>query len=227
MKKYTTLILIILFFTINFAAGHVSHYKKIKFLKYGLFLNDKLIGKHIFNFKQEGNLFYVKTKGDFKVNKLGVVLMDYNTESEEVYKNDQLIKYNSKTSQNDKNKFAKIILSNQNKLYVDGSSYQGETDTSTMIGSWWNHEIVKNSKQISPISGRIINQKVSFLGKKKISVNGVSYNSLHFHFLSDDNKPDKKKKLNMQVWYDSESLLWLKASYNKLGTWEYRLLEVK
>ena len=74
-------------------------------------MNDKLIGKHIFNFKQEGNLFYVKTKGDFKVNKLGVVLMDYNTESEEVYKNDQLIKYNSKTSQNDKNKFAKIILS--------------------------------------------------------------------------------------------------------------------
>ena len=111
MKKYSILILILFIFSINFASGHVSHYKKIKFLKYGLFLNDKLIGKHTFNFKNEGNLFYVNSKGDFKVNKLGVVLMNYKTESEEVYEDGQLIKYNSKTTQNDKNKFANIVLS--------------------------------------------------------------------------------------------------------------------
>ena len=60
----------------------MSHYKKVKFLKYGLFLNNKLIGNHVFNFKQE-DLFYVNSKGNFKVDKLGVVLMDYKTESEE------------------------------------------------------------------------------------------------------------------------------------------------
>ena len=48
---------------------------------------------HVFNFKQEGDLLYVNSKGNFKIDKLGVVLMDYKTESEEVYKNDQLIKY--------------------------------------------------------------------------------------------------------------------------------------
>ena len=95
MKKYSILVFIILFFTINLASSHVSHYKKVKFLKYGLFFNNKLIGNHIFNFKEEGNLFYVNSKGNFKVDKLGVVLMDYKTESEEVYKNGQLIKYSS------------------------------------------------------------------------------------------------------------------------------------
>ena len=29
----------------------------------------------------------------------------------------------------------------------------------------------------------------------------------------------------MKVWYDAKTLLWIKASYEKLGTWEYRLLE--
>ena len=227
MKKHSILVVIILFFTINLASSHVSHYKKFKFLKYGLFFNDKLIGNHIFNFKKEGDLFYVNSKGNFKIDKLGVVLMDYKTESEEVYKNDQLIKYSSKTFQNDKEKFAKVVLKEKNKLYVDGSSYKGETENTSMIGSWWNHEIVKNSKQISPISGRIIKQKVKFLGKKDISINGKNYNALHFHFFSDDNKPAKKKKLNMHVWYDSKTLLWLKASYNKIGKWEYRLLEIK
>ncbi len=227
MKKYSILVFIILFFTINLASSHVSHYKKVKFLKYGLFFNNKLIGNHIFNFKEEGNLFYVNSKGNFKVDKLGVVLMDYKTESEEVYKSGQLIKYNSKTFQNDKEKFAKVILKEKNKLYVEGSSYKGETESTSMIGSWWNHEIVKNSKQISPISGRIIKQKVKFLGKESISVNNKNYNALHFHFLSDDNKPANKKKLNMHVWYDSETLLWIKASYDKIGKWEYRLTEVR
>ena len=199
MKKYSILVFIILFFTINLASSHVSHYKKVKFLKYGLFFNNKLIGNHIFNFKEEGNLFYVNSKGNFKVDKLGVVLMDYKTESEEVYKNGQLIKYSSKTFQNDKEKFAKVILKEKNKLYVEGSSYKGETESTSMIGSWWNHEIVKNSKQISPISGRIIKQKVKFLGKENISVNNKNYNALHFHFLSDDNKPANKKKLNMHL----------------------------
>jgi len=227
MKKYSILVFIILFFTINLASSHVSHYKKVKFLKYGLFFNNKLIGSHVFNFKEEGNLFYVNSKGNFKVDKLGVVLMDYKTESEEVYKSGQLIKYNSKTFQNDKEKFAKVIWKEKNKLYVEGSSYKGETESTSMIGSWWNHEIVKNSKQISPISGRINKQKVKFLGKEDISINEKNYNALHFHFLSDDDKPPKKKKINIHVWYDSKTLLWIKASYEKVGEWEYRLIEVR
>ncbi len=227
MKKYSILVFIILFFTINLASSHVSHYKKVKFLKYGLFFNNKLIGNHIFNFKKEGDLFYVNSKGNFKIDKLGVVLMNYKTESEEVYKSDQLIKYSSKTFQNNKTKFAKVILKEKNKLYIEGSSYKGETESTSMIGSWWNHEIVKNSKQISPISGRVMKQKVKFLGKKSISINGTTYDALHFHFLSDDNRPANKKKLNMHVWYDSKTLLWIKASYDKIGKWEYRLIEVR
>jgi len=226
MKKYFFLFFIILLFNTKFASSHVSHYKEVKFLKYGLFFNNKLIGNHVFNFKQEGDLFYVNGKGNFKVDKLGVVLMDYKTESQEIYKDDQLIKYSSITSQNGKEKFAKVIKKN-NQLYVDGSSYKGETENTSMIGSWWNHEIVKISKQISPISGRVIKQKVRFLGKKDILIDGKKYNTLHFHLFSDDGKPAKKKKLNINIWYDSKTLLWVKASYDKIGKWEYRLKEVK
>ena len=41
--------------------------------------------------------------------------------------------------------------------------------------------------------------------------------------LSDDNKPDEKKKINLHIWYEKETLIWIKMSYNKLGRWEYRL----
>ena len=128
MKKIYISIFIILLFSIKPLLSHVSHYQKIRFLKYGLFLNNKLIGNHVFNFKKEGDLLYVKSKGSFKIDKLGVVLIDYITETEEVYKNNQLIKFNSKTKQNDKEKFAKEILDQKNKLYIDGSSFKGDTE---------------------------------------------------------------------------------------------------
>ena len=33
----------------------------------------------------------------------------------------------------------------------------------------------------------------------------------------------KEKKINIKIWYDVETLIWLKASYEKLGKWEYRI----
>ena len=61
-----------------------------------------------------------------------------------------------------------IIVSfyGNNKLIIDGSSFKGEAEDDLLVGTWWNHEIIKFSKQISPISGRVIKQKVRFLGKK-------------------------------------------------------------
>ena len=94
-----------------------------------------------------------------------------------------------------KKKYVNLKLNeNENIFEIDGSSFKGKTDSSSIIGSWWNHDIIKNNKQISAVSGRVIAQKVRFLGKKKIKVDNNEYNSLHFHFFSDDNKPMKKKK---------------------------------
>ena len=92
-----------------------------------------------------------------------------------------------------------------------------------MVGTWWNHEIVKAKAQISAISGRIIEQKVVFLGKKQIEINGKSYEALHFKFLSSDESLPENKKLNTDIWYDAKTLIWLKAQFIKQGNWEYRL----
>ena len=43
-------------------------------------------------------------------------------------------------------------------LIIDGSSYKGKASNEFIVGTWWNHEIVKAKAQISGISGRIIDQ---------------------------------------------------------------------
>ena len=106
---------------------------------------------------------------------------------------------------------------------IDGSSYKGKAPVDYLLGTWWNHSIVKAPAQISAVSGRIIMQKVIFLGKETIELNGKNYKTLHFNFSSTDKKLKKKKKLNTDIWYDEKTLNWVKASFKKSGNWEYKL----
>ena len=213
----------IIFFP-NFLLSHVNHYGNLKFLEYEIYLNNELIGTHVFNFKTEKDILSVTSKGYFKVKKLGIDLMNYSTTTKETYLNGQLNNFSSETFQNDKRKYVNLKLNNNEKMFdIDGSSFKGQADKNNIIGSWWNHAIIDKNTQISAVSGRIMPQKVKFLGKKEVILFNKKYKALKFHFLSNDNKPMNKKKINFNVWYDEKTLLWLKMSYEKLGQWEYRL----
>ena len=162
---------------------------------------------------------------NFKIKKLGVVLYKYHVKGTEIYKDGKLIKFNSKTNQNGKKKYVNILLDDENYI-IDGSSYQGKAPIDYLIGTWWNHSIVKAAAQISAVSGRIIKQKVTFLGKETIMLGDKSYKTLHFNFSSTDKGLDKDKKLNTDVWYEETTLNWVKASFEKKGKWNYKLISI-
>jgi len=221
MKKiYLSILFLII--SIN-AAAHVNHYEKYNYLEYELLRNNKIIGYHKYNFIRNGNTLSVNSTVEFKIRKLGVDLYNYFAESEEIYKNDEFYSFSSKTKQNKKDKYVNISLKDEKNLLIDGSSYKGLTSKDFIIGTWWNHEIIKTKAQISAISGRIIEQKVSFVGKEKIKIGNKIFEALHFNFSSSDDTLPAKKKLNTDIWYEEGTYLWLKASFDKQGYWEYRL----
>ena len=121
-----------------------------------------------------------------------------------------------------------IELDSDNKnLIIDGSSYKGKANKNFIVGTWWNHEIIKAEAQISGISGRIIEQKVTFIGKEEIKIGEKIYKTLHFNFKSSDETLPDSKKLNTDIWYEENTYLWVKAAFDKTGYWEYRLKKVK
>jgi len=223
MKKIVVAIILYFFLNVN-SFSHLQHYSSVKYLEYDLFRNNDLIGSHKYDFVINGDNLTVKSVVTFKISKLGIDLYKYFAESTENYENNLFKSFSSKTIQNKKNKYVNIKLnSDKTKLNIDGSSYKGKADINFMVGTWWNHEIVKAKAQISAISGRIIDQKVVFLGKKQIELNGKTYEALHFKFLSSDQTLPENKKLNTDIWYDAKTLIWLKAQFIKQGNWEYRL----
>ena len=203
--------------------AHVEHYKNFETLEYELFRNNKLIGFHKFQFLRNQDLLTVKSKIEFKIMKLGVELYSYKAESEENYKNNEFLSFKSNTNQNKKIKYVNIEKKDSNILNVDGSSYKGSTSSDNIVGTWWNHKIVKSKAQISAISGRVIEHKVTFIGKENIKIGNKTFEALHYNFSSSNVNLPKNKKLNTDIWYDEKTSLWLKASFDKSGHWEYRL----
>ena len=221
-KNLITLIFLIIPIVSN---AHVQHYDNLNRIEFDIFRNNKHIGKHIFSFNRENNQLAVESEINFKIKKLGIVLYKYYVSGTEIYKDGELVKFNSKTDQNGKKKFVNMKLENGEYL-IDGSSYKGKAPSDYLLGTWWNHSNVKAAAQISAVSGRIIKQKVTFLGKKTIQIGEKKYNTLHFNFSYTDKKLNKDKKLNTNVWYDEETLYWVKASFKKKGKWEYKLVSI-
>lgn len=229
MKKLVLSIIILFNFNYNFNAnGHVQHYASFNYLEYELFRNNKSIGYHKYNFVRENDILNVKSEVSFKITKLGVDLYKYFAKSEEVYKESKFFSFSSKTNQNKKNKYVNIKVNSENKnLIIDGSSYKGKANKDAIVGTWWNHEIVKSKAQISAISGRIIEQTVTFVGKEEIKIADKTFKTLHFNFKSSDQSLPENKRLNTDIWYDENSFLWVKASFDKSGHWEYRIRTYK
>ena len=227
MKKYLLSIALILLLSLEINA-HVGHYSKYNYLEYELFRNNKLIGYHKYDFQRKGDDLVINNEVSFKITKLGIDLYNYYAKGVEKYNNGIFSGFNSKTNQNKKEKYVNITVDpNDKNLIIDGSSFQGTVNKDVIIGTWWNHEIVQKKAQISAVSGRIIEQKVKFLGKEDVKIGDKTYKTLRFNFSSSDPSLSKDKKLNTDIWYDEKTFLWIKAAFDKRGYWEYRIKTYK
>jgi hypothetical protein len=223
MKKFIFSIVIFLFISQK-SFAHVEHYANFNYLEYELFRNNKLIGYHKYDFKREGKNLSIVSEVSFKITKLGVDLYKYFAESVENYEKNLFKSYSSKTKQNNKNRYVNIKVDElEDNLIIDGSSYKGKANKEFLVGTWWNHEIIQAKAQISGISGRIIEQTVTFIGKEQVTIGKKTYNTLHFNFKSSDQTLPDSKKLNTDIWYEEDTYLWVKAAFDKTGYWEYRI----
>ncbi len=222
MKK---IILSIIFIFICFASyAHNGHYSKYKKIEMEILRNNELIGYNYYFFSQKNAVTLVTNQFKFEVKLLGATVFEVEGIGEERYLKDKLISFNSKTLQNKKEKFVNLTLNEDTKKFdVVGSSFSGEAPLENTIGNWWNHKILQASSQISPISGSIKEQIVTFIGKEKIIINGQEYQTDHFKLTSKDMTLPDDKRLNFDIWLDKKTSLIVKVTYQRMGSWEYRL----
>ena len=222
MKKFSIILLIVFFSSISFA--HIGHYNKFNKIEMEILRNDEVIGYNNYFFERDGEKTRVKNQYKFEVKLLSATIFKVEGYGEEIYLKDNLISFQSKTLQNKKEKFVNLKLDKNNKKFdIKGSSYSGEASVKNIIGNWWSHRILQAESQISPISGSIKEQIVTFIGKENISINGKQYETDHFKLTSKDTSLPEDKKLNFNIWLDKKTSVIVKVTYKRMGNWEYRL----
>ena len=221
MKKF--LFFIVILFSSNVLA-HMEHYKNYNKIEMDILRNGELIGYNYYFFTRKNKETIVTNQIKFSVKLLGATIFQVEGFGEEKYIKDQLISFNSKTLQNDKEKFVNLFFDkDKNKFYIEGSSYTGEATINNIVGNWWSHKVLQADSQISPISGSIKEQVVTFIGQEKIEQYGKTYEVDHFKLNSKDMSLPKDKRLDFDIWYDKKNSIIVRVSYSRMGDWEYRL----
>ncbi len=226
MKKI--FIFLIIVFYPSLSLSHMDHYIKFNKIEMEIFRNGELVGYNYYFFTKKNNQITVTNQLKFSISLLGVTVFQVEGYGEEKYLNDQLISYNSKTIQNNKNKYVNLIFDEKkNQFIIEGSSYKGTASASNIVGNWWNHKILQSDSQISPISGSIKKQIISFVGKDNITQYGETYKVDLFTLKSEDMSLPEDKRLDLNIWYDQSKNIILRVSYSRMGNWEYRLKSIE
>ena len=222
MKKIL-LLTFLLIYSFN-SSAHMAHYNKFNKIEMEILRDGEVIGYNYYFFKRDGENTTVTNQLKFTVKLFGATIFEVESFGEEKYIKDKLISFNSKTRQNKKDKYVQLKLSeNENAYDIKGSSYTGSASLENIIGNWWSHKILQTNSQISPISGSIKEQVVTFIGKEKIELYGKTYDVEHFKLTSKDMSIPKDKRLNFDIWFDKKNALILKVAYSRMGNWEYRV----
>ena len=226
MKK---IFILIFFLTYSLSSNaHMEHYNKFNKIEMEILRDGQVIGYNYYFFKRDGNKTTVTNQIKFTVKLFGATIFEIEGYGEEKYINNELISFNSKTLQNDKKKYVNLELDTKiEKFNIQGSSYNGIASTNNIIGNWWSHKILQTNSQISPVSGSIKEQVVTFIGKEKIELYGTTYEVDHFKLISKDMSLPQDKRLDFDIWFDKKNSLILKVAYSRLGNWEYRVKNFK
>jgi hypothetical protein len=202
----------------------MAHYNKFNKIEMEILRDGEVIGYNYYFFKKDLDNTTVTNQLKFTVKLFGATIFEIESFGEEKYTKDKLISFNSKTRQNEKDKYVQLSLNEKENRYdIKGSSFIGSASIDSVIGNWWSHKILQTNSQISPISGSIKEQIVTFIGKEKIKLYGNMYEVEHFKLTSKDMSIPKDKRLNFDIWFDKKNALILKVAYSRMGNWEYKV----
>tara|TARA_B100000401_G_scaffold112756_1_gene73604 strand:- start:118 stop:798 length:681 start_codon:yes stop_codon:yes gene_type:complete len=222
MKKIFITVLILIVGTIktSFSEDKVN----LNYIEMEVLRNGDVIGFSNYKFSKENSLLKVENETKFKVDVLGVNIFKINSLGTEIYKNNNLVSFESETFQNKKVKYVNLKLSEDKTQYlINGSSYKGNATLDNVIGNWWNYKILQTDTQISPLSGSIKKQQVKYIGDEVLEILGRKINANKFSLKSKNQNIAEDKKLDFIVWMDPSTNIILKVSYERMGSWEYKL----
>lgn len=164
--------------------------------EFDVFLDDKKIGKHLFEVTNIDGVQKVRSQANFKYTVLYVPVYRYEHSNSERWSENCLLGLEAKTNANGK----KIRVSGQKS----GSGFTVRTDDSpvdlpecVMTFAYWNPLFLEQTRLLNPQTGEFLDISVEEVAKELIEIRGLPVSATRFRLTASE--------LEVSLWYSSDN----------------------
>ncbi len=167
---------------------------------FNVLMDEKLIGEHSFQLKEEDKFNQLISNASFKVTLLSIPVYKYKHISKELWNKDCLYAIESSTQDggDDFKVLGKTEASNFRLIEPANKTFVAECP---MTFSYWNPLMLKQKKLLNVQTGEYVEVEIKNLGKRSIKVKNENFETDLYQVLA--------PKINIQLWY-KDNKEWVK-----------------
>lgn len=171
-------------------------------ISFSVLRNGKEVGTHEVRFKRSGEDVIVTSQFELKIRALAINFYKYNYTSVAKWNGATLKQL--KTDVSDNGKKSRVEAKRKgDSLSVKAKNASAKIDGPVFLTTHWNPNVVKSSKVLNTITGRINNVSIKAVGKEKVQTERGLATATRYRYSGD---------LQTEAWYDSKGR-WLKLRF--------------
>jgi len=218
MFRIFLILIFSIFFSVNLNA-HADHNKDLNKIEFDIYRNKEKVGHHKVTFTNKNGLKEISTDVFFDIKLLGVSIYKYHSLGKEIYKDNKLIEFKSKTKDGNHNDYCNITILPNGEYNFDGTTegkffkYSFKKDFS--LGTWWNHDVLINKNFVLGQSCRSTETKITFLNKEEREINNKKQIVQFFNVKGED--------IDVKIGFTDNTFQWVSMDFSLKGEWNYQL----
>lgn len=162
---------------------------------FDVYLNDKKVGRHLFEVTEIGGTRNVRSEADFEYRILFIPAYRYQHTNSERWADNCLLEFDAKTNANGE----RIVASGERAgrgFRVVGSDGAAELPACVMTFAYWNPDFLEQPRLLNPQSGEYLDVTVEQLETEVLEVRGSKVPATPYRLTAD--------KLELKIWYSPD-----------------------
>lgn len=163
---------------------------------FDVYLDDKKVGSHLFEIKEEGGVRQVQSEAAFKVTVLLIPAYRYEHTSSERWRGDCLQNISASTNANGKRLQVEGEI-DQQAFQIDTGEEQTQLPECVMTFAYWNPSFLQQPQLLNPQTGEYLDVEVEHDGSEQLTVRGEAVAAQRYTV--------KAKKVDVTLWYSDDN----------------------
>ena len=163
---------------------------------FNVYLNDKKVGKHLFEVTEVDGMKRVESEANFKYKILFIPAYRYEHTNSERWADNCLVRFEARTNANGKRMQARG-QKNDAGFKVAGKDGLVDLPECIMTFAYWNPKFLEQQKLLNPQSGEYLDVEIEQLEAAALTVRGKTVTANRYRVIAD--------KMNLTVWYSDDN----------------------